>query len=113
MMDNISKMIEMNDAAQMFRALGDPTRLGLVKRLGCCPETVNGPTAGELCCQTTGANKITSTVSHHLKELRESNLIQMDRQGKSRCCSLERESVRGLIAFLESILKGENDDACC
>ncbi len=105
-------MIEISDAAQMFRALGEPTRLRLVAQLGCCPETVNGPTAGELCCQTTGAKQITSTVSHHLKELRESNLIKTEKQGKSVCCSLERESLRDLINFLESVLAGETNDCC-
>ena len=105
-------MIEMSDAAQMFKTLGDATRLQLVHRLGCCPETVSGPTAGELCCQTTGADKITSTVSHHLKELRESGLIQMERQGKCMCCSLDREAIRELAAYLNQIVEGENYDCC-
>ncbi len=110
MYDNISTMIEMENAAQMFRALGDPTRLRLVRNLGCCPDTVNGPTASECCCQVTGAEKITSTVSHHLKELRESNLIHMERQGKCMCCSLDRESVQALIGFLNGIIEGDNLD---
>lgn len=105
-------MIEINDAAQMFRALGEPTRLRLVAHLGCCPETVNGPTAGELCCQTTGAKQITSTISHHLKELRESNLIQTEKHGKSVCCSLDRDSLRDLVKFLESILAGQKHECC-
>ena len=108
----ISMMIEMMEAAQMFRALGEPTRLQLIKQLGCCPETVDGPTAGELCCQTTGATKITSTVSHHLKELRESNLIQMEKQGKCVCCRLDRAKIQELIAFLQSITEGENHECC-
>lgn len=106
----ISLMIEITDAAQMFRALGEPTRLQLIRQLGCCPETVNGPTAGELCCQTTGATKITSTVSHHLKELREANLILTEKQGKNVCCNLNRQTISELIGFLNSILEGENND---
>ncbi len=110
MYDIISFMIEMSDAAQMFRALGEPTRLQLIWCLSCCPESVNNPSAGELCCQTTGASKITSTVSHHLKELREASLIQTDKQGKRVCCSLNRDTISELIVFLQAIQKGEGDE---
>lgn len=112
MYDIISKMIEMEDAAKMFRALGDSTRLQLVQRLCCCPETVNGPTASEVCCQVTGAEKITSTVSHHLKELRESGLIRMERQGKCMCCSLDRSTVQELVGFLNGIIEGDKHECC-
>src|SRR5260370_1003474 len=69
--------------AAKFKALGDPTRLRIFEFLrGCCrpvalDETggvspVNGPTVGEVCCRITGADRATSTISFHLKELRQS-----------------------------------------
>jgi len=106
-------MIEMNEAAELFRALGYPTRLRIVRNLGCCPETINGPSASEVCCAATGSDKITSTVSHHLKELREATLIEMERQGKCMCCSLNRDTLKELAAYLNSIIEGETENDCC
>lgn len=105
-------MIEMTDAAYRFRALGDLTRLQLVRNLGCCPESVCGPTASEICCQVTGKETISSTVSHHLKELREAGIIQMARQGKCMCCTLDRQALQELVDFISMIIEGEKDECC-
>jgi len=40
-----------------------------------------------------------STVSHHLKELRNAGLIQMKRRGQKVECSVDFSTVRGLIDF--------------
>ena len=72
--------------ADVFKALGDPTRLRIFDflRSCCCPvaveeggdvRPVDGPTVGEVCCRVTGAERINSTISHHLKELRLAGLI--------------------------------------
>ena len=96
----------------MFRALGDPTRLQIVRNLQCCPDTVCGPTAGEMCCEITGATKVSSTFSHHLNTLREAALIQTEKQGKCVCCALDRQSVRELAEFLLAIVEGETNECC-
>jgi len=91
-------MSERLPRAAMFKALGDPTRLRIFEFLCscCCPvtveetgeaRTVDGPTAGEVCCRVTGSEQITSTVSFHLKELRLAGLITMERRGKTMICS--------------------------
>ncbi|WP_309707173.1 metalloregulator ArsR/SmtB family transcription factor [Armatimonas sp.] len=102
-----------------FKALGDPTRLAIFQCLrDCCPTAAfeddgrirpaDGPTVGEVCCQITGAEKITSTVSAHLKELRLAGLITMEKRGKFVVCALNPTTVAELAAFL-----GEKTNACC
>jgi DNA-binding transcriptional ArsR family regulator len=106
--------------AKAFKALGDPTRLRIVQFLACCPKTVlvddkggvEGPTAGEICCQITGAEKITSTISHHLHELKGSGLVDIERRGKKMVCSLNRKAVRELGEFVLSLDQGDNDECC-
>lgn len=117
--------------AARFRALGDPTRLRIWEFLRgqCCPVAVDegdgtvrpacGPTVGEVCCQVTGAEKITSTVSHHLKELRLAGLITIERRGKHMICGVNHEAAASLAAYLSEPgpsapdPKGANGDECC
>lgn len=107
----------MNDeqTAAMFKALGDPTRLRifLFLRDCCCPVTigedgavrpVTGPTVGEVCCHVTGTAAVTSTISFHLKELRQAGLVTMETRGKNRVCSVNREAVAALAEFLSKFL---------
>ncbi|MBB6049350.1 ArsR/SmtB family transcription factor [Armatimonas rosea] len=102
-----------------FKALGDPTRLAIFQCLrDCCPTAAIeedggirptvGPTVGEVCCKITGAEKITSTVSAHLKELRLAGLITMEKRGKFVVCALNPSTVAALAAFL-----GEKPHGCC
>ena len=112
--------------AARFKALGDPTRLRIFDflRSCCCPvaveETgdvrpVQGPTVGEVCCNVTGADRITSVVSHHIKELRLAGLITVERRGKNMICGVNREAVAALAAYLndepENAPSGGDD--CC
>src|SRR5436190_14289734 len=105
-----------------LRALGDPTRLHIVELLsGCCCGTaairsdggVEGPTAGEVCCHITGAERITSTISHHLKELRLAGLITVERRGKHMLCGVNRKAVEALAAYLAVDDSARSADGCC
>lgn len=106
-------LVDHRETADMFKALGDPTRLRIFDflRSCCCPvalddsgeaRPVDGPTVGEVCCEVTGVARITSTVSFHLKELRTAGLITMERRGKNMICGVDREAVDHLAAFLGS-----------
>ena len=116
------------DTAAMFKALGDPTRLKIFEflRTCCCPvaveeETgdvrpVTGPTVGDVCCNVTGAPVITSTVSFHLKELRQAGLITMHRRGKNMICGVNQDALARLAAYLSASLteiKGVQHNDCC
>jgi ArsR family transcriptional regulator len=62
--------------ARMFKALGDPVRLRLLSR-------VASHAGGEACvCDLSlGFDLTQPTISHHLKVLRESGLLQCERRG--------------------------------
>ena len=109
--------------AAMFKALGDPTRLRIFEFLrSCCGPVavgdsgevrpVEGPTVGEVCCQVTGVERITSTISHHLKELRQAGLITMERRGKNMICGINQEAVAALAAYLAEPAAECCDDEC-
>jgi ArsR family transcriptional regulator len=111
------------DAAAMFKALGDPTRLRIFEflRSCCCPVAVEetgdvhpviGPTVGEVCCHVTGAEQINSKISHHLKELRLAGLITVERRGKNMICGVNRDAIAALAAYLREGANGDGS-ACC
>lgn len=111
------------DFSVMFKALGDPTRLKVFEflRSCCCPvavdesgdvRTVYGPTVGEVCCQITGEDRITSTVSEHLKKLKDAGLISIERRGRNMVCGVNFEAVRSVIAYLEDLTPSRCDDDC-
>jgi ArsR family transcriptional regulator len=64
------------DLARMFKALGDPVRLQLLSR-------VASHEGGEACvCDLSEGFDLTQpTISHHLKVLRETGLIECERRG--------------------------------
>ena len=64
------------DLARMFKALGDPVRLRLLSR-------VASHAGGEVCvCDLSAGFELSQpTISHHLRVLRESGLLQCERRG--------------------------------
>ena len=64
------------DLARMFKALGDPVRLRLLS-------LVASHAGGEACvCELSAGFDLTQpTISHHLKVLRESGLLDCERRG--------------------------------
>ena len=120
---------ELLQKAAMFKALGDPTRLRIFEFLCSCCDTVattsltiekngnvhplRGTTVGEICCSLNGEERITSTMSHHLKELRLAGLITMERRGKHILCRVNREALGDLLAYLGSHDDRMKNGACC
>jgi ArsR family transcriptional regulator, arsenate/arsenite/antimonite-responsive transcriptional repressor len=123
-------MDETNYAA-MFKALGDPTRLRIFQYLrSCCcgtaavdedsgdartvltmsPLETDAPTVGEICCRITGTEKITSSLSVHLKELRNAGLIQMEKRGKHVLCSVNPHAMARLALYFSE--ENQNNDCC-
>ncbi len=101
---NMSNYETYSDYGEMFKALSNPHRLALFKRLmGCCePGTVcNVEQAARLCVSDLGegVDIAPSTLSHHLKELHRAGLVKMERKGKNVQCWLEPEILQRLREF--------------
>jgi ArsR family transcriptional regulator, arsenate/arsenite/antimonite-responsive transcriptional repressor len=92
---------EATATAELFKALGDPTRvriLNLIARSGVpvCACDLNEP-----------VGLAQPTVSHHLKKLVDAGLLEREQRGKWAFFSLKRDAVEKLAAVAD--LKG----ACC
>jgi DNA-binding transcriptional ArsR family regulator len=91
--------------AEIFRALSNPNRLQIFLRLvSCCPpgtkcsaDTAVRQCVGEL---GKGLEIDPSTVSHHIRELRHSGLIRMERRGKNMLCWVDPETVLATAKLL-------------
>jgi ArsR family transcriptional regulator len=89
---------ELQRFAEVFKALANPNRLHIFLRLiPCCPPGTKciSDVAGQRCVGELGQDLEIdpSTVSHHLKELRRSGLIRMERRGKNIICWADQEMV--------------------
>jgi ArsR family transcriptional regulator len=129
--------ISKDSLALIFKALGDPTRLGIFEMLRCCAGDGQGVevgeagelrpagalSVGEVCCRFGGSM---STISHHLKELRLAGLIRTEKRGRWIYCSLNPQSLELVRSFVEQahpelcprdapvpIHQGEPAHACC
>ena len=100
-----SKSDDMERLAIMFQALSNPQRLRLFVRLmSCCPPGDHpNLDLSEMrrCVGDLGRDLglAASTVSYHLKELRQAGLMQVERRGKMVECWVDADAVRLLAAF--------------
>jgi DNA-binding transcriptional ArsR family regulator len=83
---------------EIFKALSTPNRLRIFLRLvSCCPPGTKCSTDVALrqCVSELGEGLEIdpSTVSHHIRELRQSGLIRMQRKGKNMLCWVDPETV--------------------
>lgn len=92
----IPKDEECEKISEIFKALGDPNRLKVVKAL----------TAGELCSSDVAQimEMENSTVSHQLKYLKTSGIISSRKEGKFIYYKVENECVKKLFALVEKHL---------
>jgi ArsR family transcriptional regulator len=94
--------------SEMFKALSNPNRLRIFMRLiTCCqPGTVASinSKSGEEGCACVGElgqdlGIVASTISHHIKELRQAGLIRMERRGQKMECWIDPETLAALRGF--------------
>ena len=89
------------DLASVFRALGDPSRLAIF-RLVCerGAEVRTAEDARNSVSTLAGEFDLSlSTVSHHLRELRNAGLIRCERRGKTVLCSPVPEALETIESF--------------
>lgn len=91
--------------SKMFRALSSPQRLALFQRLRAAAIDCSQAGASELCvCDIAGGVKLSlSTVSHHLKELKEAGLIRCEKRGQRVLCSVNPDALQELGVFAQGL----------
>jgi len=84
---------ELEGAARLFRALGDETRLAILKQLR---------ERGEVCaCDFLACCDLAQpTVSHHLRVLREAGLVNSEKRGLWVYYTLNKQRVAALRALM-------------
>lgn len=104
-MSNTLIMADHDRIARAFKALSNPHRLAIFVQLArCCApgQMCSEPRMGEVVGRLgAGLGIAPSTVSHHLKELREAGLIRMGRRGQFIECWVEPEVLESLAAFFD------------
>ncbi len=114
--------IEDNELPAAFAALSNPHRLALFRQLcTCCiPGTscsVEEATRMSVGALGSGVDIAPSTLSHHLKTLKNAGLVQMERKGKRVECWVEPAVLQQLSDFFSGPLSPPTDpvtpSACC
>ena len=80
---------ELEDLIQLFKALGDPSRMKVLFQIGSSEACVS-EVADKL-------NMSESAVSHHLHVLRMNGLVRRRREGKTILYTMEDDNVRTII----------------
>ncbi len=91
--------------SEMFGALSNPNRLTILLRLieccgqgrSCSTDSGMGACVGEI---SAGLELAASTVSYHLKELRRTGLISMNRRGRQVECTINEGALEELASLM-------------
>jgi DNA-binding transcriptional ArsR family regulator len=100
--DSLVSLDKLHDAAPLFAALGDETRLGLLARL-----SANGP--GSIARLSAAATVSRQAVTKHLEVLSDAGLVRGFRQGRERIWELEPGRLGEAHEFLEQISQRWDD----
>lgn len=108
---------DLSTSASRFKALGDPTRLRVILLLwrheienARGKESGGEITVGDIAELLTGDRNISSTLSHHLKELRQAGLITLERSGKHKFCHLNHATLKSLAELLQWEMMSVNNN---
>lgn len=98
-----SRHEQIEQYAEIFKALSNPNRLRIFLRLmACCaPGTVHTVENGAACVGeiAQGLDLAPSTVSHHIKELYRAGLIRIKRQGQNVECWIDPAVLHDVAEF--------------
>lgn len=94
--------------AKIFKALSNPNRLELYLKIAEARET-SFETGGECCVadMMSSLNIGAPTISHHIKELVNANLITTEKRGKFLICKVNQQ----LVAEVGGLLAAKNPTA--
>lgn len=80
------------------KALADPRRYDLLRRIGKAGDTLACESIRTSCCEVTPA-----TLSHHMKELETAGLVESTREGKFVTYRLRRDVLEAYLAEMAQI----------
>lgn len=102
--------------ARALAAIGSPVRLRLLLELAsCCVPGGACDAKGDACCVPADSEEscvgriaeavhvAPSTVSHHIKELRDAGVIWCLKQGRRVCCGIDSETLAAVRAVVEQL----------
>ncbi|KXG76146.1 ArsR/SmtB family transcription factor [Thermotalea metallivorans] len=94
----------MKEQIEIFKALSDENRIKILKMLSC----------RELCaCDIQQNLDLTQpTISHHMKVLQQTGLIQWEKRGKWIFYRINQKKVEGLYGFIKEITNPSEDCPC-
>ncbi len=92
---------EFQKRSELFKALGHPARLAILKYLADTKTCITGDIADELPLSRT-------TVNQHLKELKDAGLITGTTEGVKTCYCLNLEKIKELKEMSDSFLNEIN-----
>ncbi len=98
-----------DELAGIFQALANPHRLKIFIALAACCQPGHACASDERACVgdlAAGLGLAPSTVSHHLKELRQAGVIHMERSGKNVHCWVEPALLTSLVDFFANATCG-------
>ena len=104
---SISRNTNIELLATRLKALSNPGRLQIFRQLALCCDAGTGCGTDEhamrRCVGELGRDLglAPSTVSHHIKELRQAGLIRVERRGQNIHCWIDPDVVRSLADFFE------------
>jgi ArsR family transcriptional regulator len=90
------------DLAKVFRALSDPTRLAIYQAIRSGGGGAYSPEQLENSISRIAARFAVSlsTVSHHIKELRNAGLVRCEKRGQTVYCSANLEILEAVARFI-------------
>lgn len=101
---------DLQQLAALMKVLSHPARLAIIQLLAEKKECI----CGELVLNLPLAQ---STVSQHLRELKEAGLIQGEVEGVKTCYCLNWENIEQLYTltekFLAAVIRKKPDNTCC
>lgn len=97
---------EQNKIATIAKALGHPARIAILEYLLKVNECICGDIVNELPLAQ-------PTVSQHLKELKNADLIKGTIEGNSICYCINEQTIKILNTYFSSIIKTVKTTKCC
>lgn len=96
-------MVDLESLAKIFRALANPQRLAIFERLREAALHCRPGKEGSMCvCHIADGSKLAlSTISHHLKEMKDAGLIRCEKRGQWVYCSINPDAEEKVKAFLK------------